>query len=147
VYNASVNRFSLCYPAEWKATVSPEREDIGQGGILSLQDAGGSLSFVVYWAESSPFELGLYKDRCEAVDRWDDVRAVTLNLNDRSVEGCEGYEPHHAPELGPVLGTHAEIPLGGGRGYIVVTILRPENLSSAAADELSSALGSLRISQ
>lgn len=133
--------FSVCYPAEWRATSSPPQAYFGT--IFSLQKPG-SLSLTMYWSESGPIDRGTEADLCVPVGQWKDLEEVTLTLAGRTVTACRGEELLHAPEAGRVLGTFAEIPLGERKGYLVMFLTEAESSGSAVRETVSSIVDSLK---
>jgi hypothetical protein len=103
------------------------------------------LSLVLYWKDSSPYELGLYDERCEGTEgRWEDVEEITLQLAGATVPACTGYETVHAPETGQVRGLTAEVPTSDGDGFVVLNALYPEQ-EQQVGEDLMSALVTLDV--
>ena len=154
-YNDPDGYFSLCYPADWTAKSSPPQAYFGH--TLSLQspdssaDGANSVHMVVYWSDSSPFDLGLISERC-ALERssWQEVREVALTLAGRTIAACV-YDIHDIESVnpGPALyqGTSMEIPLGLGDGYVNLRLSERKDISQAGAHALSSIVQSLRVGQ
>jgi len=125
-----------------------------ESAVLSLQspEAPGTglaaASLTVHWAPASAFDLGAVPDRCLPVSHWRDVEEATVVLDGREVQACIGdaTDYGHPSPGGPisVRGTYAEVPIGPGRGYVILFVVEQEGLRGAESAVLST-LQSLRV--
>jgi hypothetical protein len=141
VYADPEEHFSLCYEKSWRTATTPPEGDAGTV-ITFAKDT--DLLITLYQKDSTAFARGLRKRLCDAVDWWESVREVTVSIAGTNVKACTGFEPTHAPEVGPVIATYAEIPLEQGRGYLILFVLEREGASQSVKTAVSAALDLLK---
>ena len=124
-YTDPDGHFSVCYPSDWKAISAPPQADFGSA-VSIARDAS---LVTLYWKPSSYFDSPEFQDRCRLAPEWRDKQQVNLMIAGRTVLACVGLETLQAPSSPPLRSTFAEIPLGAGRGYLVLFSTQPEGVS------------------
>lgn len=142
-YTDPQDRFSICYPADWKAISAPPDADLG----TVLEVHGRFASITAYGRPTSYFSEER-QDRCSIAPDWDEARQITVTIAGRAVEACTGLETLRSPDSPPLRSIFAEVPLAPGEGFITVFLTQPEGAAFATErDRAASALDTLRVGQ
>lgn len=145
--------FSLCYPADWEATVGvPQRADFGHEFSLRSPDVSPELTdsfyMFLYWTEASPFDAAVVNDPCSTQAFLENMKESNVTLAGQSVLACVGDLVHAEEDrVTPPFyqATGVQIPLGPGEGSVRLYLSERKDIGQPHESQRSAILESLQV--